>query len=67
MTAVESATLAGGAAAGAKIGGGIGLTLAPATGGSSVPVLTVVGGVGGGIAGTFITNKTVKNLTGICD
>lgn len=78
VTAVESASLAGGviggglgASAGAEIGSAIGLVLAPFTGGLSVPVLTVagvvIGTVGGGIAGTFIFNKGSKEITKICD
>lgn len=78
VTAVEAATLGGGAAAGALgasgggiVGGKIGIVLAPFTGGLSIPVLAVVGavvgGVGGGITGTFLFNKASKEITHICD
>lgn len=79
VTVVEATTLGGGAIAGtlgasggALLGGKMGIVLAPFTGGVSVPILTVVGavigGVGGGIKGTFITNKFAKErIVKICD
>lgn len=78
VTAVESITLTGGiisgaigASAGGAFGGQIGMVLAPFTAGLSVPVLgvagAVIGGIGGGIKGTFFVNGESKKLIGICD
>ena len=79
VTAVEAATLGGGLAggsAGAAVGGAvgsqIGIVLAPFSGGLSIPVLgvagAVIGGVYGGIKGTFITNEIAKkHIVKICD
>lgn len=78
VTAVESATLAGGfisgsagAMAGGYFGGQIGIVLAPFTAGLSAPVLgvagAVIGGVGAGIKGTFLFNEKSKKILEVCD